>query len=56
VPNSRGISMPQRVTKGWIIRHPVTVYRLGGLRLLVLSLLLVPSVPFLTLLAEVNDR
>jgi len=48
--------MPQRVTKGWIIRHPFIVYQLGGLRLLVLSLLLVPSVPFLTLLAEVNDR
>ena len=48
--------MPQRVTKMYIMRHLPTVYRLGGLRLIILSLLLVPRVPFLTLLSKVNEK
>jgi hypothetical protein len=46
--------MPGVVTKMTIIRHPVLLYRLGGLRLFVAMLRAKPGTPFLTVLMKVR--
>jgi hypothetical protein len=53
-PVVRVVGMPGVVTKMTIIRHPVLLYRLGGLRLFVAMLRAKPGTPFLTVLMKVR--
>lgn len=46
--------MPGVVTKMTIIRHPVLLYRLGGLRLILAMLRAKPNTPFLTVFTKVR--
>jgi phosphoribosylcarboxyaminoimidazole (NCAIR) mutase len=48
--------MPGVVTKMTVVRCPVQLYRLGGLRLIVAVLRAKPGVPFLTVWMEVTNR
>jgi hypothetical protein len=49
-------TMPGVVTKMTVVRCPVQLYRLGGLRLIVAVLRAKPGVPFLTVWMEVTNR
>jgi hypothetical protein len=50
------MTMPGVVTKMTVVRCPVQLYRLGGLRLIVAVLRAKPGVPFLTVWMEVTNR
>jgi hypothetical protein len=45
--------MPGLVTKMTVVRHPIALYRLGGLRLIVAVLRARPGTPFLTVFTTV---
>jgi phosphoribosylcarboxyaminoimidazole (NCAIR) mutase len=55
-PIMRIETMPGVVTKMTVVRCPVQLYRLGGLRLIVAVLRAKPGVPFLTVWMEVTNR
>jgi hypothetical protein len=54
--NHQGDTMPGVVTKKAIVTNLPSLYRLGGIRLIVAMLRAPAGVPFLTVLMEINSR